>query len=597
MRRSLFLAGTVALLITIVLGCGRKPENAVPDDAVIARVGDRKITAKDFLMSYQFFAHIPTRKRGFEAKKDQLDRVVQTKLFAQEAERLGLDRDTTLQKYYDWYRKKAAIRELYREEIESKIRISDEELRRAFVKAKTRIRARHLYARTYEEAERLLDRLRSGESFESLAREVFRDSTLANNGGDLGYFSFGDMDPAFEDAAYSLRKGEISRPVRSQYGWHIIQVTDIQQDVLLTESEYAQKKSRLLSELKRRKSARLSQQYVKNLLDPMKVTLKGKAFAVLAREFGRAFGKNQEVPAPFPFAPNMYSRELNQVSSGLEAHMKDTLLTFSGGYWTIGDFLRKLQGIPVTDRPIYRNPAKLRRDIGILFRDEQLAKIALDRGLDKKPEARREWQTRWDYVLYNKLMAEIVDTIQVTDEDVRRYYDEHPEEFTTPEMRNIREVFVRSRELAQEIYRRAKNGEDLARLAEQYSERPWAAKRGGEFGFFARGGHGEVGEAAFSHKVGDLVGPIEVAGGPPRGGYSVFRVIGVRPPRKVPFSSIKNSLKRRLLQERRERAIAAYTEKIKKEIPVEEYTELLKKIETIDDYGVRPIFLFPITNY
>jgi len=597
MRKGVFFLVWVLVLGAILTSCSKKSEKGVPDSAVLAKVGNRKITAKDFLLSYEFFAHIPTRKRGFEAKKDQLDRVVQTKLFALEAQKLGIDKDTTLQKYYDWYRKKAAIHELYRREVERNVHISDQELRRAFVKSKTRIRARHLYARTYEEAEQLLDRLRNGDTFEHLAHEVFRDSTLANNGGDLGYFSFGDMDPAFEDAAYSLRKGEISRPIRSQYGWHIIQVTDIQQDVLLTESEFAQQKSKLETELRRRKSAELSRQYVKKLLDPMHVTLKGKAFAVLAKEFDRAFGKSKDVPPPFPFAPNMYSRELNQITGTLEAHMKDTLLTFEGGYWTIGDFLRKLQGIPVTDRPIYRNPAKLQRDIAILFRDEQLAKVALSRGLDKKPEARREWETRWDDVLYNKLLSLIVDTIRVTDEDVRQYYNTHPDEFTNPEKRNIREVFVRTKALAEEIYRRARRGEDLGKLAEKYSERPWAAKRKGELGYFVKGAYGEVGKAAFAHKIGELVGPVEVAGGPPHGGYSVFRVIGIRPPEKIKFSAIKDVLQRRLLQERREKAIATYTARLKQEIPVTENTELLKKIETIDDYGVRPIFLFPITNY
>ena len=597
MRGKFFLLGTALLLIGSLAGCGKKAEKGVPDSAVLARVGDRKITAKDFLLSYEFFAHIPTRKRGFEAKKDQLDRVVQIKLFAQQAEKMGIDRDTTLQKYYEWYRKKAAIHELYRREVERNVHISEDELRRAFVKSKTRIRARHLYARTYEEAERLLDRLRNGDTFEHLAHEVFHDSTLANNGGDLGYFSFGDMDPAFEDAAYSLRKGEISRPIRSQYGWHIIQVTDIQRDVLLTESEFAQKKDKLESELRRRKSAELSRRYVKKLLDPMHVTLKGKAFSILAREFSRAFGKSQEIPPPFPFAPNMFSQELNQLNTTLEAHLKDTLVTYEGGYWTIGGFLRRLEAIPVTDRPIYRNPAKLQRDIALVFRDEQLAKVALSKGLDKKPEARREWRTRWDDVLYNKMLSLIVDTIQVTDEDVRRYYDTHPDEFTNPEKRNIREVFVRSKALAEEIYRRASRGEDLAELARKYSLRPWAAKRGGEFGFFVKGAHGEIGKIAFEHRVGELVGPVEIAGGPPHGGYSVFRVIGIRPPEKIKFSAIRDVLKRRLLQERREKAIAAYTEKLKQEIPVTEHTELLKKIETIDDYGVRPIFLFPITNY
>jgi parvulin-like peptidyl-prolyl isomerase len=403
------------------------------------------------------------------------------------------------------------------------------------------------------------------------------------------------MDPEFEEAAYSLQPGEISRPVRSRYGWHIIQVIDVQRNVLMTETDYAAKRRRLEKEVRRRKAVKLARQYVKNLLDPKIVTLRGKAFAVLAREFDRAFGENTELLPPF--APNVYSLELQKIHDRLADHLQDTLLSYRGGAWTIGDFLQLLQSIPVTDRPVYRNAAKLRRDIGILFRDEFLARLALERGLDKAPEAKLEWQNRWDDVLYSKMLTLIVDTIQVTEEDARTYYETHPDEFTEPEKRNIIEIFVRSRELAEELVRRIRSGEDMRELARQYSLRPWAAKRGGEFGYFPETAHGELGKIVFQHKLGELVGPVEIAGGPPRGGYSIFRIVGIRDPQKLRFSSVKDDIMRQLLQKRREAAIASYVSRLKEKFRVKAHYELLKRIETLDDYGGRPIFFFPITNF
>jgi peptidyl-prolyl cis-trans isomerase D len=78
-----------------------------------------------------------------------------------------------------------------------------------------------------EKAESLLARLKKGESFDKLAKEASDDPGSASKGGDLGYFSKGMMTPEFEAAAFALKKGELSGIVKSAFGFHIIEVTDI----------------------------------------------------------------------------------------------------------------------------------------------------------------------------------------------------------------------------------------------------------------------------------------------------------------------------------------------------------------------------------
>jgi peptidyl-prolyl cis-trans isomerase D len=80
-------------------------------------------------------------------------------------------------------------------------------------------------------AESILARLNKGESFEKLAREFSDDTASAGKGGDLGYFSRGEMTPGFEKVAFSLKKGEHSGIVKTPFGFHIIEVTDIKPQV------------------------------------------------------------------------------------------------------------------------------------------------------------------------------------------------------------------------------------------------------------------------------------------------------------------------------------------------------------------------------
>ncbi|MDR3576324.1 MAG: peptidylprolyl isomerase [Anaerolineaceae bacterium] len=83
--------------------------------------------------------------------------------------------------------------------------------------------ARHILVADQATALKVRARLVAGENFAKVAAEVSTDTGTKNNGGDLGWFGKGTMDPAFEAAAYALKVGEISQPVKSQYGWHIIQ--------------------------------------------------------------------------------------------------------------------------------------------------------------------------------------------------------------------------------------------------------------------------------------------------------------------------------------------------------------------------------------
>lgn len=93
-------------------------------------------------------------------------------------------------------------------------------------KGKQEVRARHILVKTEDEAKDIKKQLDDGTNFEKLAREKSTDKSSAVRGGDLGYFDENEMVPSFSKAAFALDKGDVSEPVKSDFGWHIIKMED-----------------------------------------------------------------------------------------------------------------------------------------------------------------------------------------------------------------------------------------------------------------------------------------------------------------------------------------------------------------------------------
>jgi parvulin-like peptidyl-prolyl isomerase len=94
------------------------------------------------------------------------------------------------------------------------------------MKGKEEIKVKHILVKTLKEAESIKQRLSKGEKFADLAKKLSEDTRSKSKGGELGYFAKGQTDPAFEEKAFSLKKGEVSSPVETQFGYHVIQLVD-----------------------------------------------------------------------------------------------------------------------------------------------------------------------------------------------------------------------------------------------------------------------------------------------------------------------------------------------------------------------------------
>ncbi|MBA9025272.1 peptidylprolyl isomerase [Peribacillus huizhouensis] len=125
------------------------------------------------------------------------------------------------------------------------VKVTEADIKAAYEKKQPEIHARHILVEDEATAKEVKDKLNKGEDFAKLAKEYSTDTGSAEKGGDLGWFGQGAMVPEFEEAAYALKKDEISEPVKSQYGFHIIQLLDKKE-----KKSYEDSKAEIEKELK-----------------------------------------------------------------------------------------------------------------------------------------------------------------------------------------------------------------------------------------------------------------------------------------------------------------------------------------------------------
>lgn len=222
------------MVLTAFAACNKKPaDQQAQKGAVLAKVGAAVITEGDLERELKSLPDYAQQMFADEKGREKfVDELVKKEMLYQEAVKKGLDKSADFLKKVEEFKKLTLVSELLEKEIMAKAKVSDQEAKEYYEKHKgdfvttSQIKASHILVKTEDEANKVLARLKKGEKFEEIAKKESLDKGSAKNGGDLGYFARGQMVPEFEKAAAELKAGEISKPVKSNYGFHIIKVTD-----------------------------------------------------------------------------------------------------------------------------------------------------------------------------------------------------------------------------------------------------------------------------------------------------------------------------------------------------------------------------------
>jgi peptidyl-prolyl cis-trans isomerase C len=227
-------------LFFVLAGMSLSTCQRAPQGPVVARVGSYSITLDDLKArlretpaAYRQYAVSPDGRRKF------LDLLIREKILLAEAKTLGIPQDPAYQqavaKFKDeWKRRLAEYQDTL--QVESALRrlrtkdlaATDTEVDKYYADHRDdyehpiEVTASHILLASEADAQRALDRVKGGEPFERVAKEMSKDPATAVRGGKLAPFRRGTLVPEFEDAAFKLKEGEISGIVKSQFGFHII---------------------------------------------------------------------------------------------------------------------------------------------------------------------------------------------------------------------------------------------------------------------------------------------------------------------------------------------------------------------------------------
>ncbi|MCP1336144.1 peptidylprolyl isomerase [Futiania mangrovi] len=202
---------------------------AEPEDSVLATVNGEEIRRSDVALAYQAlpqqYQQIPIAALTEPLVRQIIDR----KLAAQAAAKAGVGDRPQVQQQLEFARESLfrdtwVAERIRAETTEERLKaLYDEKV--AGIEPQEEVRARHILLETEEAAQAAAERAKAGEDFGELAKELSTGPS-GPAGGDLGYFTQDRMVKEFADAAFALQPGEVSAPVQSQFGWHVIKVED-----------------------------------------------------------------------------------------------------------------------------------------------------------------------------------------------------------------------------------------------------------------------------------------------------------------------------------------------------------------------------------
>lgn len=253
---------------------------------VVAEIGNLKITAEEFIYSYEFGPAFPKKKK--DSKLTHLNYMINEKLLALDGFQIGVMEKEFPGDIYKNIESDLAAEEMFQKEIAPKVEIDDSEIEKVIDKKQTEYQIRWLFTNDLQKLENYVRDLKTGISFDSLFNSQLNDSVPVDDRqltSSLYYIYMKNLQ--FAQIIDTLNPRKISDPIHTDDGWYIIKIDNILKNMITSETEYEKLKSESINAITKSKLDILSDEYVKNLFISENPIIKRDAFNLLRSYLGK----------------------------------------------------------------------------------------------------------------------------------------------------------------------------------------------------------------------------------------------------------------------------------------------------------------------
>jgi len=516
-KRILAVWVAVVLGLVCITGCASKKGQTV------AQVGKDKITVGELSEQYvdmkvNSSIKIISEKPEYEQLKDFLEQRIDSKLLIQAAYEKGFDKDPVIEGQTEQEKEKLLLNVLFNKEIISKVKATDRDVKDYYKKLGERIKVRHILVKTKKEADQIYQALREGADFDSLAMEKSIDPRTKDRGGDLGYITWNAMLGAtsFKEVAFKLKPQEISRPVKTLSGWHVIRLDEKRKE---TQKSFEEEKERLRESLQLMKQQEAGINFMVNLMEQTDIKMASSSREML-EEKAKILAGTDTLGAK--------TREVNIDPDRLSEEERSLpFLKYKGGELSVDEFLRFYNRWPSFQRPPLEDEETLKGMIfNYLLAPKVLKKVAQQKRIDKSKEYEDKVRRYKERLMAEKYRNEVIWKDLTTEQsDLEGFYQRNIDKYIAPAQAHVLEILVRTEKEAQTILQQLRSGADFKELAREKTLRASAKNRGGDLGDITQNSYPELFEAAFRLKKGELGGPVHLLQGPAGEGHSVIKLL------------------------------------------------------------------------
>ncbi len=546
--------------LALIWGCAKK------EGKIVAKVGDREITVEELESEFMRQSRLIIQGRSeLDRRRDALDKLIDDQVVILGAYKEGLDleveNDTAFQKQKD----QILLNELYKREILDKSQVSEGELKKQYANMKEEIHASHILVETKELADSIYQKLNEGGDFGELAKENSIDPSAKSNAGDLGFFGWGRMVPEFQEAAFALKEGETSSPVKSQFGWHIIKLLERRE----TEQQpFDKAKDMIRAQLERSKREERMKEYFQELKKEVNFKLEGQTLDLL-------MSKKTE-PAPDTSGLRRMGDQL-EMDKFTEDEKNQTLFSYKSGQITLGDFLAQFNSMPPQYRPQLDNQEKV-EEVGFQsIALDILSETARNKNLEGTRAFKDSWGKFKEAEMAKRMRGTVIlQGVGITDEEIQGYYDRHPDRFQKPAEVQVKEILLQTEEEASDILSQLNKGTNFEKLAEEKTIRANVQNKGGDLGSFRRARYPELFDAAFKMDKGKLGGPVKMTDRQYGECYAVIKLIDKKEAEETPLDEIKDQVTKQARGEKDEKIVRGWIDTQKGRLTIEINEEVLE---------------------